>query len=86
MPEAATANARAGAGRHIGRVGGLALALGIGAAIAALPAVASADTGDAADSAGTTRSASKATPSRGPSSVKREAGRGTAAAAAASRT
>jgi len=56
-------------------LGGLAVALGVGAAIAAAPAVASADT---ADSGGTSASAS-AGPTRSPSASVRSAPRGTAA-------
>ncbi|QEN12585.1 hypothetical protein ACRDU6_07755 [Mycolicibacterium sp. ELW1] len=48
-------------GRYIGRVGALAVALGVGGVIAALPAVASADTG-AGDSGKATASAGKHAP------------------------
>jgi len=61
------------ASRHVGRVGGLAVALGVGAAIAVWPAVAGADSGDAAGTASPSRTASHAGPSRTASSNARPA-------------
>ena len=84
MSEAATATAAgcigSGSGRHIGRVGALAVALGIGAAIVAMPAIASADTGDSTGTADSARTGPKASPSKGPTS--RDGSRRTAAPSA----
>ena len=74
-----TTSATAGGARFIGRVGALAVALGIGVAVVNSPAIASADTGGT-DSSGTTSGAasegSKAdtsTPNRGRLSAQQPA-------------
>ncbi|MGV0811370.1 DUF1214 domain-containing protein [Mycolicibacterium boenickei] len=79
-----TTSATAGSARFIGRVGALAVALGIGVAVVNSPAIASADTGGT-DSSGTTSGAasegSKAdtsTPNRGPRKPGSENGQGLA--------
>ncbi|TDO08166.1 hypothetical protein EV580_5738 [Mycobacterium sp. BK086] len=60
--------------QHIGRVGALALALGVGAVITALPAVASADTGNSGKSSSSADSSSKAGPkARGTSAAGKKA-------------
>ena len=58
MGESAAATSTAGYARYIGRVGGLAFALGVGAAILSGTAVASADTSESSTGAGATSSAS----------------------------
>ena len=77
-----------GSGRYIGRVGALAVALGVGAALAAMPAVAGADPTDSTDSSATSAPARSGTSarershSRGPRTVTGDPG----GAAPASRT
>jgi hypothetical protein len=59
-------------GQHIGRVGALALALGVGGVIAGLPAIASADTGNSGKTTSSADSSAKA----GPKARKTGAGSG----------
>ena len=63
----------AGYARYIGRVGGLAFALGVGAAILSGTAVANADTSDSSTAAATTSATSASSPSEAPNHTRKRA-------------